>query len=241
MRNRTSDLDRSSTQLSEKLRSNREERLKVARRLQEMREKQPELEMRKLEKEKEQILSRKRELYEQMLQARLEKEETQKKVDKLDLQQRVALLKIEEYNRLRKEDEAASAEGKTSTQSKLRAGIEPAMKHLAHVSNAREILESRLGSQAQDNDEVNSTAITQELQHALREAYVKKKEELLNERTQLTSDRFQLESRLGQLKNNDMVDDNGDKEGKHGEAKQEDESDDDDRGDVVLRTTIKMH
>ena len=179
-------------------------------------------------------MSRKRELYEQMLQARLEKEETQKKVDKLDLQQRVALLKIEEYNRLRKEDEAASAEGKTSTQSKLRAGIEPAMKHLAHVSNAREILESRLGSQAQDNDEVNSTAITQELQHALREAYVKKKEELLNERTQLTSDRFQLESRLGQLKNNDMADDNGDKEGKHGEAKQEDESDDDDRGDVVL-------
>ena len=111
-----------------------------------MREKQPELEMRKLEREKEQILTRKREIYKQVLQARLEKEEAQAKVDRLDLEQRVALLKIEEYNRLRKLDEAAQAEGKASTQSKLREGLEPAMKHLSHVGTAKDILESRLGA-----------------------------------------------------------------------------------------------
>lgn len=44
---RSSTLDQDSNELSDQLRKNREERLKVARRLQEMREKQPELEMRK--------------------------------------------------------------------------------------------------------------------------------------------------------------------------------------------------
>ncbi len=231
VRDRTSDLDKNSTQLSEQLRSNREERLKVARRLQEMREKQPELEMRKLEREKEQILTRKREIYKQVLQARLEKEEAQAKVDRLDLEQRVALLKIEEYNRLRKLDEAAQAEGKASTQSKLREGLEPAMKHLSHVGTAKDILESRLG--AEDGDEVNSTAITQELQHALREAYVKRKEELLSERSQLTSDRFQLESRLGQLKEQEKTEDGDINDGAG--AKQGEESDDDDQGDERLQ------
>lgn len=223
IKDRTSTLDVNSNDLSEQLRKNREERLKVARRLQEMREKQPELEMRKLERQKGMIVERKRDLFEQMLQARMEKEEAQKKVDTLDLQQRVALMKIEEYSRLRKADESA-VEDRMRNRDRLQADLEPAMKHMAHVSDAQEILERGL---AGGGDEENSSAITQELQHALREAYIQKQEELLEERKQLTAGRFELESRLGQLKEFDHAP--GD-----GEQKEEEDSEDEEPGDEPL-------
>jgi hypothetical protein len=234
IKDRTSDLDQSSNALSDQLRKNREERLKVARRLAEMREQQPELELRKLERQKDLIIERKRELFESMLQARIEKEEAQKKVDRLDLEQRITMMKSEEYSRRRKEDEAM-VEERLKSRSRLKEDLEPAMKHLAHVPDAQDIIDRGLAGGA---DEQNSVAITQELQHALREAYTHRKEELLEERKRLTAGRFEIEARLGQLKDVEKKAEDSSSGGANGELKTADndsDSDDDDIGDIPLK------
>ena len=88
-------------------------------------------------------------------------------------------------------------EERLKSRSRLKEDLEPAMKHLAHVPDAQDIIDRGLAGGA---DEQNSVAITQELQHALREAYTHRKEELLEERKRLTAGRFEIEARLGQLK-----------------------------------------
>ena len=210
-------LDFNAENLSGKLQNNREERLRVARRLQELRDKEPELELKKIQKQKDIIASRKRDIYEQLTLARLERKSIQEKIDSLDLQQKVSIMKLETYNKLDSDEAIVHSD----MQNKLKESLEPALSFLDQIPDAKQILEAGIANSEDKDYEQSSTAITQELQHALRESYMKNKEDLLEERRILTAGRFELESRLGQLKeldgldseNNDTNNDNNNKNG----------------------------
>ena len=191
--------------LTVKTNNNRDERLRVARRLQELRDKQPELEYKRQEKLKESIVERKRELYERIIEARIEHTKAEEKLKRYDIEQKLSLMKLDVYSQAKSESVSASEQEK---QKKLFENIEPTLSHLQHVPEAKNIIDKGLKIAVEDKEyEKQSTAITQELQHALREAFTKNKEDLLEERRKLTADRFALEARMGQLKGLDGLDD----------------------------------
>ena len=70
--NKGASMNSAADNISQEINANRDERLRVAKRLQELRSKQPEIEIKKIAREKEYILTRKREIYERLLQARVE-------------------------------------------------------------------------------------------------------------------------------------------------------------------------
>jgi len=184
--------------------ANREERLRVARRLQELRDRQPQIELEKAEKLKVSIMERKREIYKQLVSVRIEEKLAKAKIEKYDFEQKISLMKLDAYAKAKIDQEHTGDETKLQ---KLQDSSEAVLAHLAHVPQAQEIVERGLELAEQDKEyEQQSSAITQELQHALREAYTKGKEDLLEERRKLTAGRFELEARMGQLKQMDEND-----------------------------------
>ena len=104
--------------------------------------------------------------------------------------------------------ESSSRTGNDSVNS----SVAPTLAHMNHIPEVKEIVSKGLQIAKEDKDFGHqSNAITQELQHALREAYTKNKEDLLEERRILTAGRFEREERLDQLKHiEDNTSSNGD-------------------------------
>jgi len=176
----------------------------VAKRLQELRDRQPQIELEKEEKLKLSIMNRKREIYQQLVSVRLEEKLAKAKVEKYDMEQKISLMKLDAYAKAKIDQETGGDESKLQ---KLQDSNEAILHHLSHVPGAQDIVEKGLEIAEQDKEyEQQSSAITQELQHALREAYTKGKEDLLEERRKLTAGRFELEARMGQLKQLDEKD-----------------------------------
>ena len=185
--------------LTQKLMNNRDERLRIAQRLRELRDKQPEIELAKQERQKQLIIERKRELYRQLVAARMEHNIAANKIERFDMEQKLALMKLDILIDAKNDEEAVTRDLEKFQQ--LQESVEPTLQHLTHVPQAKDILEKGLKTAQENKDyEQQSTAITQELQTALREAYTKGKEDLLVERGKLTAGRFELEERMGQLK-----------------------------------------
>lgn len=170
-------------QISQKLHENRDERLRIAKRVNDKSASSGDRSKRERDLQKEVALLNKRDLYEKMMDAKSVQEDAQNKFNRIEREQNLAALKLEGVARKKQVQldslQTASAVFDANTT----------------LSN---ILNENTGNLLSHDE--NYASVKHALQLALREAYIKKKEGILSKRKQLIAGRFQLEARLEELR-----------------------------------------
>ena len=200
---RSTALDVASIDITSKLAENREERLRVAKRLDQMSSHGGDRERRQRELQKELALLRKRDLYEQMLVARLGQEEVTSRVNQIEAEQHRVLLRLETAARRKQEQQDMLLRDESGARQRALDALAPALAFMGHIPAMKNIVrgEGQLGGGGDGGaDDGSGGAITKALQLALRESYIKQKEDIMTRRRELTASRFELEERLDELR-----------------------------------------